>query len=86
MFQKRIGGMKIKNEQGIVIGKVEDLITNRKGDPVAVISVDRFTGGSGEKLIGVPVSDLERDEMSGSLRYGASLREIRNQKSLSEDE
>lgn len=77
-------GRKIENEQGIVIGTVEDLMTNRKGAPVAVISVDRFTGGSGEKLIGVPVNDLERDEISGSLRYGASRREIRNQKSISE--
>ena len=57
----------VTNENGDVIGKIDDFIFSRDGDQVfAVLAVGDFTGLSGN-LVAVPFQKLQLGDRSGSV-------------------
>jgi sporulation protein YlmC with PRC-barrel domain len=58
MRSSKLIGMDIFNQQGVKIGKIEDiLVKGSAAEPVAILSVGGFAGG-GDKMVAVPMSHI----------------------------
>jgi sporulation protein YlmC with PRC-barrel domain len=58
MRSSKLIGMDIFNDQGVKIGKIEDiLVKGSASEPLAVLSVGAFAGG-GSKMVAVPISHI----------------------------
>jgi sporulation protein YlmC with PRC-barrel domain len=58
MRSSKLIGMEVFNQKGEKIGKIEDILVKGSAtEPLAVLSVGRFTGG-GDKMVAVPLSHI----------------------------
>ena len=67
MRSSKLIGMDIFNQQGVKIGKIEDiLVKGSAAEPVAILSVGAFAGG-GDKTVAVPMSHISLNADKASM-------------------
>ena len=67
MRSSKLIGMDIYNEQGVKIGKIQDImVKGMAAEPIAVLSVGGFVGG-GDKMVGVPLSHISMKDDKPSM-------------------
>jgi sporulation protein YlmC with PRC-barrel domain len=68
MRGSKLIGMDIFNQQGMKIGKIEDiLVKGSAAEPVAILSVGAFAGGGGDKMVAVPMSHISLNADKASM-------------------
>jgi sporulation protein YlmC with PRC-barrel domain len=67
MRGSKLIGMDIFNQQGMKIGKIEDIMVKGSAtEPVAILSVGAFAGG-GDKMVAVPMSHISLNADKASM-------------------
>jgi sporulation protein YlmC with PRC-barrel domain len=67
MRGSKLIGMDIFNQQGMKIGRIEDiLVKGSAAEPVAILSVGAFAGG-GDKMVAVPMSHISLNADKASM-------------------